>query len=114
MALSGSSCLRARDRPSSLRSDLMIVGDFAKYRNTGTVGKVVDIMEEEEVSWALLDTTDLLYDVATLDPASEEEYNEATRRDQGKRDQLEDFDRFQQDMEDAAEKFARISPSGAG
>lgn len=92
----------------------MIVGDFAKYRNTGTVGKIVDIMEEEKVSWALLDTTDLYYDMSALDPASPDEYKAATERDFGKRDQLQDLERLRQEMAEAAEKAQRITPSGAG
>jgi len=41
----------------------MKVGDLAKYRNTGSVGKIEDIKEEEGRTWALLDTTNLYYDV---------------------------------------------------
>lgn len=92
----------------------MIVGDLAKYRNTGTVGKIVDIMEEGKVTWALMDTTDLYYDMDTLDPASEDEYKAATERDFGKRDQLQDLERLRQEMAEAAEKAQRITPSGAG
>ena len=92
----------------------MIVGDFAKYRNTGTVGKIMDIMEEEKVNWALLDTTDLYYDMSALDPATEDEYKAVTERDFGKRDQIEDIDRLRQEMGEMAEKVQRITPSGAG
>jgi hypothetical protein len=92
----------------------MIVGDFAKYRNTGTVGKIMDIMEEEKVNWVLLDTTDLYYDMSALDPATEDEYKAATERDFGKRDQIEDIDRLRQEMAEMAEKVQRITPSGAG
>jgi hypothetical protein len=114
VAPSGSSCPPARGRSSSLRSEPMIVGDIVKYRNTGTVGRIEDIMVEEKVTWALLDTSDLYYDVSTLDPASEDDYRGAADREQGKRDQLEDLDRLRQEMAEMAEKVSKITPSGAG
>ncbi len=92
----------------------MIVGDLAKYRNTGTVGKIMDIREEEKGAWALLDTTDLYYEMSTLDPATDDEYKAVTQRDFGKRDQLQDLERLRQEMAEAAEKASRITPSGAG
>ena len=70
----------------------MIVGDIVKYRNTGTVGKIEDIMEEGKVVWALLDTSNLYYDSTTLDPANPDEYHGAAEREKGLRDQLEDVD----------------------
>jgi len=49
----------------------MKVGDFAKYRNTGTVGKVVEVVDKADGTWVLLDTYGLYYESSTLDPASE-------------------------------------------
>lgn len=92
----------------------MIVGDIAKYRNTGTVGKIVDIMEEGKAVWALLDTSKLYYDMTALDPAAPDEYRDAAERERGVRDQLEDVDRLRQEMAEMAEKTSRITPSGAG
>ena len=43
------------------------VGMYARYKNTGTVGKVLDIMEEDGITFALLDITDLYYDVTYLE-----------------------------------------------
>lgn len=92
----------------------MKVGDIAKYRHTGTVGKIVEISEEGKVTWMLLDASNLLYDSTTLDPASEEEYRGAAEREKGVRDGLEDIDRLREEMEQMAEKVSRITPSGAG
>jgi hypothetical protein len=92
----------------------MIVGDIVKYRNTGTVGKIEDIMVEGKVTWALLDTSKLYYDVTTLDPASQNEYSGAADRERGQRDQLEDLDRLRQEMAEMAEKVSKITPTGAG
>jgi len=92
----------------------MIVGDIAKYRNTGTVGKIVDTMEEGKVVWAHLDTSDLYYDMSTLDPATDDEYHGAADRERDARDQLEDIDKLREQMAEMAEKVSRITPSGAG
>jgi hypothetical protein len=92
----------------------MQVGDIAKYRNTGTVGKIVDIMEEGKATWALLDTSDLYYDTTTLDPASADEYRGAAERERGLRDQLEDVEKLREQMAEISEKTSRITPSGAG
>jgi hypothetical protein len=92
----------------------MIVGDIVKYRNTGTVGKVEDIMEEGKVTWVLLDTSKLYYDSSTLDPASADEYGGAADREKDQREQIEDIERLRQQMAEIAEEMSKISPSGAG
>jgi hypothetical protein len=92
----------------------VIVGDIVKYRNTGTVGKVMDIMEEGKKIWVLLDTSNLYYEQSTLDPASESDYRGAADRERGLRDQLDDVERLRQEMAEMAEKVSRITPSGAG
>lgn len=92
----------------------MIIGDIVKYRNTGTVGKVEDIMEEGKVTWVLLDTSKLYYDASTLDPASAEEYGGAANRERGQREQIEDIERLRREMAEMAEEISKISPSGAG
>jgi len=92
----------------------MQVGDLAKYRNTGTVGKVEDIMEEEGRTWALLDTTRLYYDVSTLDPAQPEEYRKESEGDKDLKDRLREVDRMREQLSDMQEAVSRITPSGAG
>ncbi len=92
----------------------MIVGDIVKYRNTGTVGKIVEIMEEGKVVWALLDTSNLFYDSTALDLANPDEYHGAAEREKGLRDQLEDINRLREEMAEMAEKASKITPSGAG
>lgn len=92
----------------------MIVGDIVKYRNTGTVGKIEDIMVEGKVTWVLLDTSHLYYDATSLDPAASDEYHDAADREKGQREQLEDIERLRQEMAEMAEKVSKITPSGAG
>lgn len=59
----------------------MQVGEFAKYRVTGTVGKVLEVRERDGVEWALLDTYDLWYVTSLLDPASEDEYKRTSYKE---------------------------------
>ena len=49
----------------------MNIGDYARYKNTGTVGKVLEVKQEAGVEWILLDTFNLYYDATTLEPGSE-------------------------------------------
>lgn len=92
----------------------MKVGDLAKYRNTGSVGKIEDIMEEDGRTWALLDATNLYYDVSTLDPARPEEYRKESTGDRGLKDQLAEIDRMREQIEDIQAKASQITPSGGG
>jgi hypothetical protein len=46
-------------------------GMVVRYLNTGTVGEIIDIKEDDEGTWALLDTTDLYYRVDTLKVSGE-------------------------------------------
>jgi hypothetical protein len=92
----------------------MKVGDLAKYRNTGSVGKIEDIKEEEGRTWALLDTTNLYYDVSTLVPAKPEEYRKESTRDRSLEDQLEEVNRLREQIEDIQAKASQITPSGGG
>lgn len=92
----------------------MKVGDLAKYRNTGSVGKIEDIMEEDGRTWALLDTTNLYYDVSSLDPAGPEEYRKESAGDRGLKDQLAEIERMREQIEDIQAKASQITPSGGG
>lgn len=49
----------------------MAQGDTAVYSKTGTIGKVVRILEIDGKTWAELDSTGLLYDVNSLEASTE-------------------------------------------
>jgi hypothetical protein len=87
----------------------MNVGDFAKYRNTGTVGKVMEIRDGK---WVLLDTYDLYYDASALEPALETEYKVRHLEEQSLDQQMEQVDRLKQQIEDSIETISRITASG--
>ena len=57
------------------------VGDYVKYINTGTVGEVTEIMEDEEGIWAFLDTTELYYKIDFLELTDEIVKKEAKSKD---------------------------------
>jgi hypothetical protein len=88
------------------------VGDFARYVNTGTVGKVEDVMEEEGVSWVLLDVTELYYDKAKLEKASEDEYKPVTIREKTLDERLQDLEDLHQSMLELEDTFGDITPDG--
>jgi hypothetical protein len=90
----------------------MQIGDFAKYRNTGTVGKVMEIMDRPEGQWVLLDTYDLYYDASTLEPASEVEYKVKHLEEQSLDQQMEQVDRLKEQIEESMNNISRITASG--
>ena len=42
------------------------IGSYVLYINTGTAGQVIELKQEEDTTWALLDTTGLYYNVQAL------------------------------------------------
>jgi hypothetical protein len=90
----------------------MQIGDFAKYRNTGTVGKVMDIMDRPEGQWVLLDTYDLYYDASTLESASEFDYKVRHLEEQSLDQQMEQVDRLKEQIEESMSNISRITASG--
>jgi len=90
----------------------MKVGDFAKYRNTGTVGKVQEIVEGPEGRWVLLDIYGLYYDAAYLEPATEAEYKVRKLEETSLESQMEQVERLRAQIEDAEKIISRITPSG--
>ena len=90
----------------------MKVGDYARYRNTGTVGKVMDVTVEGGVTWVLLDTYDLYYDTSTLEAARPEQYHEVTFKEKTLEESLEEVERMKESLEEAEKTIGRITPSG--
>ncbi|MBN1110143.1 MAG: DUF2098 family protein [Methanomassiliicoccales archaeon] len=90
----------------------MQVGDYAKYRVTGTVGKVLEVQEREGVEWALLDTYQLWYVTSLLDPASANEYKRVAYKERTHRATKEEVTAS---LEEGIEHdITDVSPSGAG
>ena len=90
----------------------MKVGDYARYRNTGTVGKVMDVTVEGGVTWVLLDTYDLYYDASTLEAARPEQYHEVAFKEKTLEESLEEVERMKESLKEAEKTIGRITPSG--
>ncbi|MDR0888228.1 MAG: DUF2098 domain-containing protein [Candidatus Methanoplasma sp.] len=96
----------------------MMVGDFAKYMPTSTVGKVMDIRERDGRVWAQLDRTNLFYDVAFLTGADESEYKAISYKEREKHSAegskisgktIEELHRMEEDVD-----IRDLTPSGGG
>jgi hypothetical protein len=91
---------------------MMKPGDFAKYRNTGTVGKVVEVVDGPEGPWVLLDTYGLYYDASYLEPALESEYRERKLEETSLEKQMEQVEKLRAQIEEAEQVVSHITPSG--
>ncbi|HNU35132.1 MAG TPA: DUF2098 family protein [Methanomassiliicoccales archaeon] len=89
----------------------MQVGDFAKYRVTGTVGKVLEVRERDGVEWALLDTYSLWYVSSLLDPASADEYKRTSYKERTRTVVLGEMQGLGQEIE---ADISSLTPSGGG
>lgn len=80
----------------------MKVGDIYKYMATSTVGKVTDIRERDGRTWAMLDFTNLYYDVSFLVPADVSEYKEVRYKERERHSDLrtvEDYEKAAQEVD---------------
>jgi hypothetical protein len=87
-------------------------GDYAKYRATGTVGKVVETRNEGGEEWVLLDN-DLRYLASTLEPATEAQYKVQYVKDRAKGLSYEDVERLKEELS-KVERYSAITASGGG
>lgn len=90
----------------------MEIGDYARYVNTGTVGIIQDIKDEGEATWALLDVTDLYYDVGKLEKASPDEYKRVTGKDKTLDEKLEELRDMREGMVEFLTDYGDITPDG--
>jgi hypothetical protein len=90
----------------------MKTGDFARYRNTGTVGKVMEIVDRPDGEWVLLDTYGLYYESSTLEPAAEADYKVRVLEETSLDQQMEQVERLKAQIEEAEKVISRITPSG--
>jgi len=89
----------------------MQVGEFAKYRITGTVGKVLEVQERDGVEWALLDTYELWYVSSLLEPVSPDEYKQHSYKERTRTVSLEEM----QDLtKEVMADISNLIPSGGG
>lgn len=90
------------------RGTKIAVGSRVRYIGTGTVGVVKAINLADERYWALLDSTNLYYDIDYLEPLSEaSEEKEVNLGARGKEVSLIKEDKV-------IERTTEVTPSGAG
>lgn len=89
-------------------------GDICKYLPTSTVGKVTDIREKDGKVWALLDFTNLYYDVSFLTAADASEYKQVSYKERERdRDlKLRSSEQFAKTAEEV--NIDSFMPSGGG
>jgi len=91
----------------------MNVGDYARYKNTGTVGKVLEVKQEAGVEWILLDTFNLYYDATTLEPGSAVEYKTFSVKERTVGLTVEDIEAMKEEIA-KVERYGSITASGGG
>lgn len=89
----------------------MQAGEFAKYRVTGTVGRILEVRERDGVEWALLDTYNLWYVTSLLDPAKETEYKRTSYKEKTRTVVLNEMHGLGQEIE---ADISELTPSGGG
>jgi hypothetical protein len=91
----------------------MNVGDYARYKNTGTVGKVLEVKQEAGVEWILLDTYNLYYDSTTIEPGSALEYKTFSVKERTTGLTVEDIEAMKEEIA-KVERYGSITASGGG
>jgi hypothetical protein len=91
----------------------MNVGDYARYKNTGTVGKVLEVKLEAGVEWILLDTFNLFYDASTLEPGTVEEHKAYSVKERSSGLTVEDIEAMKEEIS-KVERYGSITASGGG
>jgi hypothetical protein len=90
----------------------MEIGDIARYKNTGTVGKVVDKYAESGVEWIELDNR-LVYRADYLESASESEYKASSVKDRAQGLSLEQIEQMKEELM-KAERHSYVTGGGGG
>ncbi|MDV0446823.1 hypothetical protein MsAg5_06810 [Methanosarcinaceae archaeon Ag5] len=89
----------------------MKVGDFVKYINTGTVGYILEIMEDDEGVWAYLDSTELYYKIGFLEITPEIKKAADKRKDL--EDEIQEKIRMREEVAGSA-STENVEMGGAG
>jgi len=95
------------------------VGMTARYVGTGTIGRIVKLEIFEGKVWALLDTTNLYYDVEYIEPSRLPEHprkgSEKARREEVLEKKVEEeLATLRKLEEDIIKEADKIAPTGAG
>ncbi len=61
---------------SDMEGNALQIGNFVEYINTGTKGRITEIISDDEGTWALIDKTNLYYKPEVLRRAKSVKENE--------------------------------------
>ena len=75
------------------------LGSYIRYTGTGTIGKVIDIKEENEESWLKLEKPDLLYSSEFVEVVDENSINILNDKYHEKKD-IDNIKELNDDFED--------------
>jgi hypothetical protein len=64
----------------------ILVGSHVRYTGTGSAGEVLDVKEDNEGTWAQVDTTKLWYNSEFLELINQNEYERIRRRGRHRKD----------------------------
>jgi hypothetical protein len=96
-----------------IRGREMKTGDYVKYINTGTIGEITEIMEDDEGVWAFLDSTELYYKIELLELTDELVKTKAKRKDLEA--DIEEKIRIREEAVESLQNVeSRDAPGGAG
>ncbi len=88
-------------------------GDIVKYTPTSTVGKVLDIKEQDGKVWVKLDKTNLYYLIETLVPADASEYKIVSFKEKESNfkgtNSVKDLNKMEEEVD-----VGDITPTGGG
>ena len=89
-------------------------GDIVKYVPTNTVGKVVEIKEEDGKVWVKLDRTGLFYVSSALAPADASEYKTVSYKEKETKTfkgttSVDDLNKMEKEVD-----ISEMMPSGGG
>ena len=88
------------------------VGSIVRYIGTGTVGKVKDIKVEDGRTWALLDSSDLYYQIMYLENI--EAVERPPSRESPLKAKLDRFKELEKGAEIIQEKIGESTGEGGG
>lgn len=76
------------------------VGNQVRYTETGTIGEVLEIKEENNTSWVKIDKTGMWYVSDLVEVLDEKDMKETTSYKENTKDvDIEDIKKFKEDLE---------------
>jgi hypothetical protein len=95
-----------------VRDKLIELGQFVRYTGTGTIGKVIDLKEENNVNWVKIDETGLWYSSDLVEILDDKYVKNKSKNFKAKEIDIDDIKNLKDDFEDV--ELESNNPSGGG